>query len=154
MDIGYKLDGGPELVFRTSLLTGSVQLYVDGIREERIDSRTKWQVTMQDGSRRSVEIKNNLLFWLSPVEIIEGRDVLIGRKLTRWEYVLCLMPLMLCLIGGAVGALLGVLAFFINTCICRTRLSDVHRIVLTLAVTACTVLVYAAAASMIRYVFN
>jgi hypothetical protein len=142
MEVTYKIENGPDLVFTTSMLSGAVNLFIDGIKQERTKEKGKpWKLALNDGSQKFILIKNIYSFLYEPKIIIDGREVSIDRKLAWWELVLCCVPLVL-LIGGAVGALFGILSFSINIHVCRNNFSAIKKIGLTVSSTAAALVLY------------
>ncbi|TAL34778.1 MAG: hypothetical protein EPN93_11640 [Spirochaetes bacterium] len=142
MEVRYKIENGPDLVFKTGLLSGAANLFVNGIKQERTKEKGKpWKVTLNDGSQKSILIKNIYSFLYEPKITIDGKEVTIDRKLAWWELVLCFAPMIL-LIGGAVGALFGLVSFFINIHVCRNNYSTIKKIGLTVLSTAAALFSY------------
>jgi hypothetical protein len=142
MEAAYKLENGPELAIKTNALSGAINLFIGGIKQERTKEKGKpWKITLNDGAQKIIAVKNFYSFMYEPKIIVDGKEIAIDRKLAWWEIVVCFMPLIL-LIGGAVGALFGFLSFLVNIQVCRSRYSAIQKIAITVFSTAAALFLY------------
>lgn len=70
----------------------------------------------------------------TPKVVLDGRDLQIARPLKAYEWVLCGLPLLLVLTGGALGGLCGALAMALNMKMFRSDMHAAAKIVLSLVV--------------------
>lgn len=70
-------------------------------------------IRMNDGSEKKMFVEN-VLFDYVPKVIVEGKEILLARKLLWYEYLLGGIPLILVVIGGMLGAIIGIIGSFLN----------------------------------------
>jgi hypothetical protein len=143
MEVTYKIENGPDLLFKQNMFSGNIHLFINNIKQERMKEKGRpWIITLRDGTRKNISIKNTYSFLYEPKIIFDGREVAIDRKLIWWECILCFLPLSLVFIGGAIGALFGLFALVANVHVCRHGYSVITKILLTIFSTAIAVFIY------------
>ncbi|HOO72944.1 MAG TPA: hypothetical protein PK926_14400 [Spirochaetota bacterium] len=143
MEITYKLENGPELIFKSSVLSGNINLFINNNKQKKAKEKGKpWKITAHDGSQKKISIRNNFFFYLEPIILIDGNEVLIDRKLLLWEIIFSALPLLLIFIGGFIGALLGLMAFFININIFRNNKPVIMKIIYSILSTGLAAFLY------------
>lgn len=134
MEIAYKLENGPDLFFKSNMLSGNINLFINNVKQNKTSEKGKpWKVIAFDGSVKTISIRNNFYFYYEPKILIDGNEVLIDRKLSLWEIIISSLPLLLMFIGGAMGALFGFISFVININIFRNNNSMILKIVYSIA---------------------
>ena len=83
------------------------------------ESGKPFPLTMPDGSIRKMFVKSSGLDYV-PKVMIDGREIILARKLEWYEYALALLPFALIFVGGALGGLCAVAGLFFNLQIFRT----------------------------------
>jgi len=124
------------------------RLLVNGAPVQRTGG--KYTVRSDGGAEFPVELKANFLDAVPKVKI--GNDLVeLARALTWYEYLWLGIPLLLTFSGGAVGALVGILAMYSSARIFRADLNAFAKYALTgwMSVSALVVFIVLAAALQI-----
>lgn len=90
----------------------------------------------------------------TPRVTLDGQEVLLAKKLKAYEWVFSLLPLLIVILGGALGGFFGVIAFLFNTKLFRTELPVAAKIPLSLLITALAVVLYFIIAGMLLTVLR
>ena len=120
-DIPIPLEGfeGHDIILRTRLFSNST-LLMDGTPMAK--KRGRVQLRANDGSEVELRLKSRFLDPVPNVEVY-GRTIVLLAALNPLEYIWIGIPLILVLLGGAIGGGLGFVAVATNMQIFRTRLS-------------------------------
>ena len=130
------------------ILTGP-KLFVNGQPAPK-GPRYGLMLLKRNDGREVVAAWRPQLFGLDvPQLLIEGQRVDIVEPLAWYVWVWCGLPVLLVLIGGALGALTGFIAFGLNTKIFRTALPGLAKYSLSLLVSVAAVGVYFVAATLL-----
>jgi Septum formation len=134
MDTSFHLPGTtePEIVIRRSAL-GSLSVLVDGTPAKRRHRRTlSYDVPLPDGTVTELRLTGQ---WTGLKAIVDGVETPLEPRVPIFAVVLTFLPLALVVIGGVVGALLGVGAAAINARVARQAAPWPFRILAMLGVT-------------------
>jgi hypothetical protein len=135
MDIAFHIPGTtePEIVIRRSAL-GSLSVLVDGKPAKRRHRRTlSYDVPLPDGTVTELRLTGQ---WTGLKAVVDGVESPLEPRVPIFAVVLTFLPLALVLLGGVVGALLGVGAAAINARVARLAAAWPLRIAVMLGVTA------------------
>lgn len=133
----YKIDhptlDEEELVLKVSWLFGNPELHHNGSRLLEKSSGTNiYSVKKKDESVVTLALEPKTLDPFPRLEV-EGKQHPIGRKLIAIDFVIIALPMLLILVGGAVGGILGFLGTSINARIMRMPKSALERYGLCIA---------------------
>ena len=124
---------------------------IDGIEQKKMKGlKRRYLLEDDNGSQTIVEIKS--VIDPIPTIIIDGEKISLAPPMAWYEYVLSYLPLLLIIIGGAIGAFVGIVGATINTSIIRGQGSIVARYGGTLLVTFICYLIFFVIAIMLSYV--
>ena len=105
--------------------------------EPVIRSRSKrcstWRIAI-DGKEEFISFKTDLT--MNHMLVWRGRNYRLERSLTKWEFLLCLLPILSVFYGGAIGGAFGGAGFVILASRMRKTASVGMKILLTLGVAA------------------
>lgn len=149
MDIGIN---EPEfaahpLVFRTAGVLSGAKLLQDG--QPLKGKRGLFSALGADGAPVEVKLAYRFLDAIPNLKIA-GRTVQLARPLTALEYVWMSLPLALIVVGGALGAAIGVAATLASGRLLRMHENAFVRYALTGMITLAAVVAYFVLAVMIR----
>jgi hypothetical protein len=77
-----------------------------------------------------------------PQLVVEGKTIALVKPLQWYEWLLCLLPVLLVFAGGALGAVCGLVAFYINTQLFRSNQGQPVKILGALLVAVAATIVY------------
>ncbi|MNN28270.1 hypothetical protein D3C81_1418330 [compost metagenome] len=140
------LESGDELKLTTGL-GGKFNVFWNGVNIQKTDGR--YSVNMGNKSK-SLDISRHKMTG-SPIVLLDGQEIEIARKLKAYEWVISMLPLLLILIGGALGGLLGALGFSVNVLLFRSKLPVAVKIILSILVLIVTVIIHFVVAGLIYY---
>lgn len=123
-------------------------LLVDGIEQKKMKGlKRRYLLEDDNGSQAIVEVKS--VIDPIPTIVIDGEKISLAPPMVWYEYVLLCLPLLLILIGGAIGAFVGIVGATINASFIRGHGSTLARYGYALLVTLICYLVYIIMASAI-----
>ncbi|MBJ9340320.1 hypothetical protein I5500_08285 [Citrobacter freundii] len=141
---------GKKLSVSTRTMFKSPSLLVDGIEQKKMKGLKKRYLLEDDnGSQAIVEVKS--VIDPIPTIVIDGEKIPLTPPMTWYEYVLSCLPLLLILIGGAIGGFIGFVGAVSNASIIRGQGTIVARYGYTLLVTLICYLVFFVIVSMLAY---
>jgi len=146
-----KLDGfeGQTLEVQPAGLLSGPQLLVNGQPAAKGPRRGLMLLRRSDG-REVVAAWRPQIFGLDVPQLwMDGTRVNVVEPLKWYVWVWSALPVLLVLIGGALGALVGFVAFATNTRIFRSSWSTLVKYCVSLLVTLASVVVYLTAASLL-----
>lgn len=130
---------GP-VVVSTNMFSGKSTVTVGGIPAQRT-GRSVFQLPTDNGGTVPAKVQAAKMFDPYPVIEISGSKHRTGPASPLWMTVVSLLPIAL-VIGGALGATLGVLGVFSNLAIARSNQSTVSKLLLMIAVLIVAVVAY------------
>lgn len=108
-----------EIELDYSVLWGKMKAFVHGKEIFKLkESGKPFPIPMPDGSTKKLYVKSSG-FDLTPKIIVDGREILLARKLLWYEHVLALLPIYLLFLGGAIGGALAAVAIMTNHIVLR-----------------------------------
>ncbi len=106
------------------------------------DKRGQMVLRRNDGTTALATWRPTLFGLDMPQLVVDGRAISVVKTLQWYEWVWSALPIALIAIGGLLGALIGVIAFSINTRLFRSSLNLVSKFVMTTLVSAICVVIY------------
>jgi|SRR5690606_6941178 len=138
----------------TSIWTGKSKLWKDGELFERSSDKGKpFIIISESGELHRVYLKPDLPDLIPTLEI-NGVKHRIVQRLPWYQYVLALSPILMLFIGGALGAMAGLLASLYNLQIFRTEDSDIIKYLKVIAVSILAYIAYLVAAYLVFTLIN
>ncbi|HHL4511165.1 TPA: hypothetical protein ACQ71X_004202 [Escherichia coli] len=139
-----------KLSVSTRTIFKNPSLMIDGIEQKKMKGlKRRYLLEDDNGSQTIVEIKS--VIDPIPTIVIDGEKISLAPPMAWYEYVLSYLPLLLIIIGGAIGAFVGIVGATINTSIIRGQGSIVARYGGTLLVTFICYLIFFVIANMLSY---
>ncbi|MOA54434.1 hypothetical protein D3C78_1780470 [compost metagenome] len=86
--------------------------------------------------------------------MLDGQEIEVANKLKAYEWAFSMLPLLLILIGGALGGLMGALGFSVNVMLFRSKLPVAVKMILSLLILAAVVVIYYVVAGSIYYLIQ
>lgn len=156
MEWHFALPGSPGTTCRLekTFWLGRLYLFQRGRPVARSKEPGKpFLVLLPDGRSARVVVKGNGFDYLPKLEV-DGHPVLLGRPLSRLEYALGGLPLVLMLVGGALGGLAGGLGALCNYRLLRTEQAQTVKVLGVVGVTAASALMYVGLAGLAHVIFS
>lgn len=122
-------------------LSGKLNLAVEGAEVKEVDRRQKrYNLIFEDGTSNMLKIKQNY-FGLNITAYLDEEKIQVTPPIAWYEYITSLLPAVL-LIGGALGAVIGIVAISINISRVHKRRNKLIKILLNLTTSAIAVILY------------
>jgi hypothetical protein len=121
---------GRQLAVQPAGLFTSSKLFVDGQPAPPGAKRGQVLLRRNDGREVVASFKNSLPDPV-PLLVVDGKEIRLAEPLAWYEWIWVGMPLVLILLGGAVGGALGGVATVINAHLFRSPVSGVTKYVLS-----------------------
>lgn len=138
----------------TSIWTGKSKLWKDGELFERSSDKGKpFIIISESGEVHRIYPKPDLPDLIPTLEI-NGVKHRIVQRLPWYQYVLALSPILMLFIGGALGAIAGLLTSLYNLQIFRTEGSDILKYLKVIAVSILAYIAYLVAAYLFFTLIN
>lgn len=131
-----------------NLITGMIKVFENDREVERLKEKNK--PFLLDNIDK-LYIKSNGLDFIVPKVIINTEEILLARKLTSFEQLLCFSPSPLIIIGGAIGGGLAVTGAIINLNLIRSGNNKVSRYVKVITCSIASYILYFSIALLIKY---
>lgn len=112
---------GRELVVRLEHWLSDAELWIDGEPAPAGDKRGTYRLQRNDGQIVTASLKHQLLDTI-PLVALDGQTLHVVAPLRWYQKLWAGLPLLLILVGGAIGGLLGFLAMSLNSRVFRTGL--------------------------------
>lgn len=115
------------LVTKYSVWSGRTIIKVDGQELERANEKGKpyiYEISQDEIIKIYVKLNLPDLF---PKLKINNKKYYIGRKLTWYDYILCLLPILLLFWAGIVGFMIFPFIYIINFYFAKSKLKPIHR---------------------------
>ena len=144
---------GQNIEVNVSFWTGP-KLLVNGVPAQKGAKRGEMLLQRNDGSQAVATWKPQFLGLDVPQLSIDGKTVSFVEPLQWYQWVWGGWPVILLFIGGALGAVAGLISFAVNAKIFRTEMSPVLKYVVTGAVAVAAVIAYFIAAVIISLLLN
>lgn len=155
--MGYKanVEGfeGQDLEVNVSFWTGS-KLLVNGQPAPKGAKRGEMLLQRNDGRQVVAIWKQQMMGFDIPQLVVDGKPVKLVEPLQWYQWLWGGWPVVLVFVGGALGAIAGVLAFTINARLFRTEMNPVLKYVVTAVVSGGAVLAYFIVALLLALAIN
>jgi hypothetical protein len=143
--MGYKanIEGfeGQDIEILVSFWTGA-KLLVNGEKAEKGPKRGQMLLKRNDGKEVIAIWKPKMFGFDVPQLEVDGKTVELAKPLTWQQWLFAGSPVVILLLGGALGAAIAMVGVYLNVKIFRSELSDVLKYVLALVVTAALIIGY------------
>lgn len=119
----------PEIIVKSSMWSRP-QVLVNDNKVKPVKGKGRpYPIVMNDGTTKEICLKYS---FIDPVPkiICEGNEILLDRKLRWYEYALGGIPALLIFLGGAIGAVIGIMASFFNMKVIRSDMSIILKSIL------------------------
>ncbi len=130
------------------------KLLVNGEPAPKGTKRGEIVLQRNDGKQVTATWKPQFLGLDVPQLVVDGKVITLVEPLRWYQWIWGGWPVMLLLIGGALGAIAGIIAAAINAKVFRTELSDVLKYVVTGVVSVLAVVAYFVAAIILSLLIN
>ena len=138
---------------QTGFWTGP-RLLVNGEPAPKGSKRGEMILRRDDGRQVTASWKPQFLGLDVPQLVVDGRTVQLVEPLKWYQWVWGGWPIVLLFVGGALGAIAGMLGAVINARIFRAEISEILKYVVTGVVSILAVLVYFVAAISLSLMIN
>jgi hypothetical protein len=122
------------------------KLLVNGEPAQKGSKRGEMILQRADGKQVSVSWKQQVLGLDVPQLIVDGKTTNLVEPLKWYQLVWGGLPILLVFVGGAIGAVVGLIGFSINTKIFRTKINGALKYLASGAVSVLSVIAYFIAA--------
>lgn len=152
----YNIEGVPgfegrSIILRPAGIIASAKLLIDG--EPVKNNWGKYTLRRNDGTEIEARLQSNLIDPV-PVLVVAGQKYAAVKPLAWYELVWAGLPILLVFVGGALGALFGILAAYTNSRVFRSNLSAVMKYVLTALVSSAATILYFILAVVFYIIIN
>jgi hypothetical protein len=143
MDYTVAIDGfeGRDVQVSFSYWTGS-KLLIDGEPAQKGGKRGEMILRRRDGQQVTATWKPQALGLDVPQLVVGGKVINVVEPLKWYQWVWAGGPLLLIALGGALGALAGMLGFMINARVFRSEMSEALKYFVSGAVSVVAVVAY------------
>jgi hypothetical protein len=142
----YKLNlegfEGQNIEVKTAGIFSSSKLLVNG-RRVNIDKKSGYMLlTNSDGNQVQFKWRQKAFGLDVPLLEVGGEIIQIAEPLKWFIWIWCLFPVVLVFVGGFLGAIIGVVAAFINVSIFRSGINSLAKWILTVVVSVVAVVIF------------
>ncbi|MCX6029569.1 MAG: hypothetical protein NT169_09750 [Chloroflexi bacterium] len=145
MDYPIKLEGfeAQQLTVKPAGWVTGPKLLINGQPAPKGPKRNQLLLQRDDGTEAVAELRNSAL-GLDPVPqlIVDGKPIHLAMLLKWYQWIWGGLPTVLVFVGGALGALCGLVAFGINARTFRSQRTNVIKYGITAGVSILAVIVY------------
>jgi hypothetical protein len=143
MRIPLDLDGfeDHEVVVETAGLLSNAKILLDGKRAPKGSKRNTYVLRSTYGFKVIIELKQSI-FDPVPRLIVDGYPIKYTEALSPIQWIWSGLPMVLIIIGGAIGGAFGATAFWINMRVFRGDMSEIEKYILTGLISAIATIVY------------
>lgn len=136
-----------EIEVKTSFWSGP-KLVVNGVPAPEGNKRGEMLLQRNDGRQIIARWKPQFIGLDVPQLIVDEKVINLAEPLKWYQWIWGGLPIALVFIGGALGAITGIIGFTINTKVFRIEMNSVLKYVITGVVSALTVVAYFIAAML------
>jgi hypothetical protein len=126
------------------------KILVDGAPVSHAARRNQFIVKLDEHSEAIIELRQPYSLDPLPTVTVDGRTVKIARPLAWYEHVLICLPLVLIVLGGAIGGAIGGFTLVINGRIMRSDLTSWQRYLAAVGMTIAAFVIWLAIVFLIR----
>lgn len=130
------------------------KLLVNGEPAPKGNKRGEMVLQRNDGKQVSATWKPQVLGLDVPQLLVDGKPVNLVEPLKWYQWIWGGWPVILLFVGGALGAIAGLVGFSINAKVFRTEMSEALKYVVTGAVSVMAVVAYFVVALVISILLN
>jgi len=146
---------GRDLVLKTGGFLSGAKVWIDGQPAPKGPKRGEMLLRRNDGTEVAIKLNNANFFDPVPTIMVEGPKINVVEPLKWYQRAWCAIPILLILVGGALGGGTGGAAVVINGWIFRTEMSEPLKFLATGFVSFCAVIGYLVLAVLLQlFVFN
>jgi hypothetical protein len=138
---------GQDIEVKTSFWSGP-KLVVNGVPAPEGNKRGEMLLQRNDGRQIIARWKPQFIGLDVPQLIVDEKVINLAEPLKWYQWIWGGLPIALVFIGGALGAITGIIGFTINTKVFRIEMNSVLKYVITGVVSALTVVAYFIAAML------
>lgn len=155
MSYNLKIEGfeGQNMEVKVSFWSGT-KLLINGEPAPKGTKRGEMLIQRNDGKQVNASWKPQFLGLDVPQLVVDGNVVTLVEPLKWYQWVWSGWPVMLLFIGGALGAIAGMIGVTINAKVFRTEMSDVLKYVVSGVVSVLAVVAYFVAAIILSLLIN
>ncbi len=132
---------GQNIEVRQGFWAGA-QLLINCEKAPKGSNRREMLVKRNDGVVMTAYWKPRLLGFDTPNLVINGKEIEVNPPLKWYEIVWSALPVIMVFIGGALGAVLGILGFTASAAIFRSKLNGVVKYLFSALVTGTAVILW------------
>jgi len=149
MSYNVNIDGceGQNIELRVSFFSGP-KLFVNGEPAPKGNKRGEMVLRRNDGREIVARWKPQFMGLDVPQLVVDGETLAVVEPLKWYEWLWGGLPILLVFVGGLLGALAGVIGFFINTKVFRSNLNGFLKYVVSGVVSVLALVAYLAAAAV------
>jgi hypothetical protein len=140
-----------KLTVRTAGFFTGPKVLLNGVAVKPV--KRQYLVRDDHGNEVALRLKSNFVDPI-PVVLLGGQPVRLARALTWYEYAWIGIPILLLFVGGALGAVIGVLATYTSSHIFRSGRTVASKYLLTALVTVSSIVVFVVAVVAIQAVIG
>ena len=144
---------GQDLEVNVGFWSGS-KLLVNGEPAAQGAKRGEMLLQRNDGSQVVAAWRQQMMGFDVPQLVVDGRPVKLVEPLQWYQWLWGGWPVVLVFVGGALGAIAGVLAFTVNARLFRTELNPVLKYMVTALMSGAAALAYFIVALMLSLAIN
>lgn len=152
MEYPVQINGfeGQSLAIQSPGLLAGPKLLIDGQQAPRGQKRNQVVLRRSDGAEVVATWKPRILGLDVPDIEVEGERIRVAEPLKWYQWMWAALPGLLVFVGGALGALFGALALFVNIKIFRSQWPGVLKYLSTIGVFILVAVVVSILAGMVR----
>lgn len=144
---------GQQIEVKMSFWTGA-KLFLNGKPAPKGSKRGEMVLQRNDGKQVIATWNPQALGLDIPQLIVDGKTIILAKPLQWYQWIWGGWPVALLFVGGALGAIAGLIAFSINAQVFRSEMSNVVKYILTAAVSGIAVVAYFIAAVIFSSLIN
>ncbi|MEM2568206.1 MAG: hypothetical protein QXH20_07045 [Candidatus Bathyarchaeia archaeon] len=149
--MGYKVNipgfEGQDIEVKTSFWSGP-KLLVNGQPAPKGSKRGEMLLQSNDGTQVIAKWKPRFMGLDVPQLIVDDKVINLVEPLKWYQWIWSGLPIVLVFVGGALGAIAGIIGFTINAKVFRTEMNGILKYVVSGAVSILAVVVYFIAAML------
>jgi hypothetical protein len=155
MNYSTKINGfeGQNIEVKVSFWSGP-KLLINGEPAQKGTKRGEMFIQRNDGKQVTASWKPQLFGLDVPQLVVDGNIVNLVEPLKWYQWVWGSWPILLLFIGGALGALAGLISVTINAKVFRTEMNDVLKYLVSGVVSVLTVIAYFITAIIVSSLIN
>ncbi len=156
MNYPINLEGfeGQAIEMKSGGLIAGPKLLVNGQSAPKGPKRGQMLLRRNDGAEAIATLKPRFMGLDVPQLSVDGKTISVVEPLKWYVWVWSALPILLVFIGGALGAITGIIAFAINTQVFRSSRTTAVKFIVTAIVSLLAAVVYVASAVLLSSVLG